>query len=218
MANQIERYCNGCDRIYSWDDWQEDTCPFCDTPLSEQTEAPAGTEAFLDDTLSQEIPWPQGEHEVEVYRGFGYIDAQLIKAILEGSGIPVLLHSGAKFGLSVGDLGAVPIYVPESQAAEAQAVIRNQPSTPAARHTVTLYTKEGCHLCEKAKAALALLQGEFEVVLTEVDITTDPKLFEKYQYTIPVMVVDEQIELVSRIDTLKLRRALAEGYGPKLKP
>ncbi len=85
------------------------------------------------------------------------------------------------------------------------------------KHTVTLYNKEGCHLCENAKAALFSLDGEFEFSLEEVDITSDPVLFEKYKYTIPVMVVDGRIELISRIDAAKLRRAFVEGYGPKLK-
>ena len=84
-------------------------------------------------------------------------------------------------------------------------------------HTITLYSKEGCHLCENAKAALLSLEDEFEVTLSEVDITTDPQLFEKYKYTIPVMIVDETIELDSRIDAHKLRRALGESYGPKVK-
>jgi glutaredoxin len=84
------------------------------------------------------------------------------------------------------------------------------------QHTITLYTKEGCHLCEDAKAALLSLGNEFEVLLEEVDITTDPAAFELYKYTIPVMIVDQQIKLEARIDRQKLRRALGEGYGPKM--
>ncbi len=127
MATEKERYCNGCDRIFSWGDWQEDTCPFCDTPLGERTDTPEGGVPLLDDTMSQEIPWPQGEREGQVCRASGYIDAQMIKAVLEGSGIPVMLHGGAKLGLTVGNLGAVPVYVPLSRVAEARQVLDNQP-------------------------------------------------------------------------------------------
>jgi len=81
-------------------------------------------------------------------------------------------------------------------------------------HKVTLYTKPGCHLCEDAKAALDSLRGEFEVSLEEVNINEDPALFEKYQYLIPVMVVNERTVLEVRIDARKLRRALQVGYGP----
>ena len=84
------------------------------------------------------------------------------------------------------------------------------------KHSVTLYSKDGCHLCEHAKEALLSLGKEFEVTLEEVDITTDPALFELYKYTIPVMIVDQRIKLEARIDAQKLRRALGEGYGPKI--
>jgi len=63
---------------------------------------------------------------------------------------------------------------------------------------------------------LLSLNEEFEVVLEEVDITTAPALYESYRYIIPVMIIDESIKLVARIDAPKLRRALAEGYGPKV--
>jgi glutaredoxin len=85
------------------------------------------------------------------------------------------------------------------------------------QHSVTLYSKAGCHLCEIAKDALLSLGDEFVVELEEVDITTDPALFELYRYTIPVMIVDRQIKLEARITAQKLRRALSEGYGPKIK-
>lgn len=84
-------------------------------------------------------------------------------------------------------------------------------------HTITLYSKEGCHLCENAKEALFELEDEFAVTLEEVDITTDSALFEKYKWTIPVMIVDGRVVLEGRIDARKIYRALAEGYGPKLK-
>ena len=84
-------------------------------------------------------------------------------------------------------------------------------------HKIILYSKEGCHLCEDAKEALFELADDFEIELEEVDITTDRVLFEKYKYTIPVMVVDGSIVLEARIDARKIYRALAEGYGPKLK-
>ena len=83
-------------------------------------------------------------------------------------------------------------------------------------HSVTLYSKDGCHLCEHAKEALLSLGNEFDVTLEEVDITSDPALFELYKYTIPVMIIDQKIKLEARIDAQKLRRALGEGYGPKI--
>lgn len=85
------------------------------------------------------------------------------------------------------------------------------------KHSVKLYSKPGCHLCENAKAALESLSNKFEYSLQEFDITQDPPIFEKYRYLIPVMIIDDAIELDGRIDSQKLYRALAEGYGPKVK-
>ena len=122
MDNLKERQCSNCGRIYSWEDWQEDNCPVClDVPLDSIDGE--GHEGFLDDTLTQEIPWPKGEREAEVCRASGYLDAQMIKAQLEGAGIPVLLHAGAKLGFTVGDLGAVPVLVPRSRLNEARGIL-----------------------------------------------------------------------------------------------
>lgn len=57
-------------------------------------------------------------------------------------------------------------------------------------HRVVIYTKEECCLCDKAKALLQRLQGEFDLEVKEVDITRDPAIFEQYRYNIPVAVVD----------------------------
>lgn len=124
MENQQERQCSNCGRIYSWEDWQGENCPVCEDVPLEPIEG-EGSEAFLDDTLSLEIPWPQGEREVEVYRASGYLDGQMLKAQLEGAGIPVLLHAGAKLGFTVGDLGAVPVLVPISRREDALAILES---------------------------------------------------------------------------------------------
>jgi glutaredoxin len=81
-------------------------------------------------------------------------------------------------------------------------------------HKIVLYSKPGCHLCEDAKEALNALSGEFDFILEEFDINQDPALYERYKYTIPVMVVDGKIELEARINTSKIRRAFTDGYGP----
>jgi glutaredoxin len=55
---------------------------------------------------------------------------------------------------------------------------------------VTLYTKAGCHLCDEARDALEDLAIAIEFDLHEIDIRTDPELFERYRYRIPVVTVD----------------------------
>ena len=58
------------------------------------------------------------------------------------------------------------------------------------------------------------LGNEFDIQFEEVDILSDPDLYKRYKYVIPVMIIDGKVKLEARIDAQKLRRALAEGYGP----
>ena len=58
------------------------------------------------------------------------------------------------------------------------------------RPTVTLYTKPGCHLCEAVEQAIAQVarRRPLEVVLR--NILDDPADLERYQYEIPVVLLD----------------------------
>ncbi len=58
--------------------------------------------------------------------------------------------------------------------------------------TVTLYVKEGCHLCEDALAALACLRPRYPHLVETVDIADDPALYARYWDQIPVLVADGQ--------------------------
>ena len=81
-------------------------------------------------------------------------------------------------------------------------------TTPA----VTLYGREGCHLCGEARAAMLALRdrgARFE--LAEVDIESDPALLRSMLELIPVVEIDgERVsELIfdadaflARLDTL----------------
>jgi glutaredoxin len=76
-------------------------------------------------------------------------------------------------------------------------------------HTAVLYTKEGCCLCERARQLLSRLQGEFAIEVEEVDITSDPRLYEQYRYTIPVVVIDGRHRFEpNKLAEFYLRRAL----------
>jgi glutaredoxin len=59
----------------------------------------------------------------------------------------------------------------------------------AAHHTVTVYTRHGCHLCDEAIAVVRLVaDGRAEVEL--IDIDADPLLTERYTVRVPVVAVD----------------------------
>jgi hypothetical protein len=74
---------------------------------------------------------------------------------------------------------------------------------------ITLFTKEGCHLCEVVKEELAGLNGRFPHTLHEIDITADPDLWQKYRYCIPVLHIGD-IELAAPIGRRQLKAALAK--------
>lgn len=73
--------------------------------------------------------------------------------------------------------------------------------------TVTLYVREDCHLCEKAKADLESLQEQFPHRLVEVDIDSDPALQRSYLAEIPVVEVGPY-QLKAPFDRQKLLMTL----------
>jgi glutaredoxin len=60
---------------------------------------------------------------------------------------------------------------------------------------MTLYSKPGCGLCDKAK--MMLERASLEVMV--VNILEDAALMERYQYEIPVLVADDGRELLKGI-------------------
>jgi glutaredoxin len=80
-------------------------------------------------------------------------------------------------------------------------------------HTAVLYTKEGCHLCERARDVLRRLQADFALEVEEIDITTRAALYEEYRYVIPVVVIDGRHRFEpNKIAEHNLRKVLS---GPK---
>lgn len=73
---------------------------------------------------------------------------------------------------------------------------------------VTLFTKPGCGLCDEVKAELDRLRPTFPHQLSEIDITQDSELFDKYRYTIPVVQVGD-VELLAPITAVQLQEALS---------
>lgn len=54
---------------------------------------------------------------------------------------------------------------------------------------ITLYTKDGCHLCEDVMVLLGDLSADYPHTLTIIDIRTNRALHKKYLLTIPVLVI-----------------------------
>ncbi len=74
--------------------------------------------------------------------------------------------------------------------------------------TVTLYGRDGCHLCDDARAVLTGLQARIPFTLEEVDIESDPVLHARYLERIPVIVLDGEELYDFFVDADDLERKL----------
>ena len=78
---------------------------------------------------------------------------------------------------------------------------------------IILYTKTECELCHAAKATLLALQRELGFELDEIDITTDPALYDAFHVEIPVGYLDGRKLFKYRVDPARLRRQLHRRGG-----
>jgi glutaredoxin len=76
--------------------------------------------------------------------------------------------------------------------------------------TVTLYTKDDCHLCEEARELLEAANLEFDFEFVQLDITQDEALRDLYGERIPVVAVDGAELFELRVDEWQLRSVLTE--------
>jgi glutaredoxin len=72
---------------------------------------------------------------------------------------------------------------------------------------VIFYTKAGCHLCDEAREMLDEIASEVSYVLTEIDIRSDPAIFEEYRYRIPVIIINDETIVEGRIEFSDLAEA-----------
>jgi glutaredoxin len=78
---------------------------------------------------------------------------------------------------------------------------------------VEIYSKPQCPLCDEAKEVLDRVRRRVPFELREVDITSDPALFQEYQYDIPVVFVNGRKAFKHHLEAkaveARLRRELA---------
>jgi glutaredoxin len=79
--------------------------------------------------------------------------------------------------------------------------------------TVTVYGREGCHLCEDALAIVRRVAADLRVEVRTVDIEADPALLRAYMERIPVVAVDGAEVYDFFVDEGDLRARLAR-VGP----
>jgi glutaredoxin len=64
---------------------------------------------------------------------------------------------------------------------------------------ITIYSKPGCHLCDDAKAEMLGSRCRSQFELREINIETDPDLFERYKYDIPVIFIGKHKAFKHRV-------------------
>jgi glutaredoxin len=74
--------------------------------------------------------------------------------------------------------------------------------------TIDLYGRDGCHLCDDARAQLTALQRELTFDLREHDIEADDELHRRYLERIPVVVLDGEHLFDFFVDEAVLRDRL----------
>jgi Glutaredoxin-like domain (DUF836) len=73
---------------------------------------------------------------------------------------------------------------------------------------VVLYSREGCCLCDDARAVLERVRGHYEFLLEERDIDDDMSLLRAYLERIPVVTIDGVEEFELFVDEGELERRL----------
>ena len=76
--------------------------------------------------------------------------------------------------------------------------------------TVTLFTRKGCHLCEKAKEVIEELQKRIDFTYEECDIETKDEWTENYGLMIPVVLINGKEIQYGQIDGSTLSKAFAK--------
>jgi glutaredoxin len=75
-------------------------------------------------------------------------------------------------------------------------------------HEVVLYTRQGCKLCDHAKAVILAVQKKNNFFFREVDIGWAGELFEEHKYDIPVIEIDGKRAFKHRVDPDEFRARL----------
>jgi hypothetical protein len=79
---------------------------------------------------------------------------------------------------------------------------------------LSLLTKPGCHLCDDARSALEAVLAEPEFVglgYAETNILDDAALRDEYAEEIPVVLIDDRVPTIWRLEPDRLRTALRKA-------
>jgi glutaredoxin len=72
-----------------------------------------------------------------------------------------------------------------------------------------VYSRDACSLCESFAQELAAVLGAASTRVRWVDITGDPELEARFRSKIPVLVIDDDIVCMYRVDAERVRAHLS---------
>ena len=78
-----------------------------------------------------------------------------------------------------------------------------------AEQRLTLLRRQGCHLCDEARAVLSRVAADVGVGWDELDVDADPRLADEYGDRVPVVLLDGAEHAYWRVDEGRLRAALS---------
>jgi len=76
---------------------------------------------------------------------------------------------------------------------------------------LTLYLREGCHLCEDMHDTLHSLQQEMQFSLQKINIDQDTSLRDRFNADVPVLALQDQIICKHFLVMPALERALSHA-------
>ena len=74
--------------------------------------------------------------------------------------------------------------------------------------TVTVYSRQGCHLCDDAENVLESLREELNFEIDVIDIDIDPELIKLYSDQVPVIHIDGIHHDFYKVDPTRFRSSL----------
>lgn len=79
---------------------------------------------------------------------------------------------------------------------------------------VTVFSRNGCHLCEAAIAELVKFKSEFDFSIEEILIDGNQDLEKKYGEEVPVILINGKPHDFFRVDPERFRSAMQRESRP----
>jgi glutaredoxin len=74
--------------------------------------------------------------------------------------------------------------------------------------TITIYSRQGCHLCDDAQKTLESMREELNFEIVVIDIDQDTELIKLYSDQVPVIHIDGIHHDFYKVDPLRFRSSL----------